>query len=463
MTSSAPAVVIGGGISGLVCAYALNKSGIDAVVLEASPRAGGVISSERRDGFLLELGPQSFSGTASLRAFCAELGIAGQLLQARSDAPRYILIDGVLKKVPVNPLAMLASSFLSTDTKWKIVRDAFGTTSPPENDESIAAFVRRKFGVELLDRLVAPFVSGIYAGDPERLSLRSAFPQLYDAEKSAGSVIRGMKRAAKAGKHPRERPTLLSFRDGNEMLVRALAQKLGSGLRVGTEVLGIAVSRKTGNVRFELRIRQPAGEETLVADRLVLATPADVAGVLLRDVNAAFEPVLGAIEYAPVAVVSLGYRGADVGHSLKGFGFLAPRSSALRVLGCVWNSSLFPERAPAGHVLLTSFIGGATDPSATSLSAEDLSQLAHSELAPLLQIRAAPVFSHTHVYRHALPQYNIGHAERLQALATIRANLPGLFFVGNYLRGPAIGNCVELGMETAADIARQSKSPLEST
>jgi protoporphyrinogen/coproporphyrinogen III oxidase len=459
MTSSAPAVVIGGGISGLVTAYALDRTGMDVVVLEASPRAGGMIYSGRRDGFLLELGPQSFSGSASLRALCGELGIANQLLPAPARAPRYVLIEGALKEVPLNPLAMLVSSLLSTNTKWRIARDAFGTTRAAECDESVAAFVRRKFGPELLDRLVGPFVSGIYAGDPERLSLRSAFPQLHKAEKSAGSVIRGMIRAAKLRKGPRERPMLLSFRKGNDTLVSSLAQKLGSKLRLGADVLGIAVHREASKVKFELRIRQAASDETLVANRLVLATPADVAGALLRDLNAAFEPVLGSIEYAPVAVVSLGYRREDVRHSLKGFGFLAPRSSGLRVLGCVWNSSLFPERAPAGHVLLTSFIGGATDPRAASLSPEELSELAHGELAPILQIRAAPVFSHAQVYRHALPQYNIGHADRLQALERMRGDLPGLFFVGNYLRGPAIGNCVELGMETAGDIAKPSRTP----
>jgi oxygen-dependent protoporphyrinogen oxidase len=456
MTSLAPAVVIGGGISGLVCAYALNKTGINAVVLEASSRAGGMICSERRAGFLLELGPQSFSGNAGLRALCEELEIVDQLLQAPANAPRYVLINGVLKAVPLNPTAMLTSSLLSTRTKWKIARDAFGSTRASESDESVADFVRRKFSDELLDRLVAPFVSGIYAGDPERLSLRSAFPQLHEAEKSAGSVIRGTIRASKAKQGPRERATLLSFRDGNATLVRALAAKLGSKLRLGAKVLGVTPDREAGESGFELRVRHAGGEENLIAGRLVLATPADVAGVLLRDVNEAFEPVLGSIEYAPVAVVSLGYRRKDVAHSLDGFGFLAPRSSGVRVLGCVWNSSLFAERAPAGHVLLTSFIGGATDPNAASMSAEELLQLVHRELAPLLQIRAAPVFSNVQVYRHALPQYNIGHSERLIALQRLRAELPGLFFVGNYLRGPAISNCVELGMAAATDIARLS-------
>jgi protoporphyrinogen/coproporphyrinogen III oxidase len=458
MTSSAPAIVVGGGISGLVCAYALRKAGIRALVLEASPRAGGAIASERRDDFLLELGPQSFSGTAALRDLAEELEIADQLLQAPADAPRYVLINGALRAVPLNPADLLTSSLLSVRSKWRIARDAFGTTSAPEEDESVAAFVRRKFGEQLLDRLVAPFVSGIYAGDPERLSLRAAFPQLYEAEESAGSVIRGMMRAAKARKAPRERPTLLSFRDGNETIIQALTAKIGSLLRLGAEVVGIGVHREAGAVKFQVRTREARKEETIVTERLVLATPADVAGTLLRDVNPAFEPVLGGIEYAPVAVVSLGYRRDDIGHSLKGFGFLAPRSSGLRVLGSVWNSSLFPGRAPAGHALLTSFVGGATDPGAAALSAADLAELVHREVAPVLRIHAPPAFSHVQAYRRALPQYNIGHNDRLMALERLRADLPGLFFVGNYLRGPAIGNCVELGIATAGALTKQRSS-----
>jgi oxygen-dependent protoporphyrinogen oxidase len=450
---------VGGGISGLVCAYALRKAGIEAHLVEASAQPGGMIRSESREGFLLELGPQSFSCTAALRSLCADLGIADQIVQAPTAPPRYVLIDGALKAVPLSPLAILSSSFLSPRTKWRIASDAFGTTHAPEEDESVAAFVRRKFGAEPLQRLVGPFVSGIYAGDPERLSLRAAFPQLHEAEESAGSVIRGMMRAAKSRKGPRERPTLMSFRDGNGTLVRALAAKLGAALRVGAEMVGISIRREeTRASRFEVRISAAGSEEIVLVDRLVLATSADVAGTLLRDVNAAFEPVMAGIEYAPVAVVSLGYRREDVAHSLEGFGFLGPRSSGLQVLGTVWNSSLFPGRSPAGHVLLTSFVGGATNPGAASLSSQELCDLVHREIVPLLQIRAAPVFSHVQVYRRALPQYNIGHTDRLRALERLRAELPGLFFVGNYLRGPAIGNCVELAMSTAEALRSQLKS-----
>ena len=455
MTSSAPVIVVGGGISGLVCSYALKKAGVEILALDASRDAGGLIRSEKRDGFLLELGPQSFSSAAVLRGLCAQLGIADQALEAPANAPRYVLMDGTLKAVPLNPAAMLTSSFLSSRTKWAIARDAFGSTRAPDEDESIAAFVQRKFGDELLDRLVGPFVSGIYAGDPECLSLRSAFPQLYEAEKSAGSVLRGMLRAAKSRKGPRERPALQSFRDGNQTLTHALAEKIGSNLRLGAEVVGIAPRRESRATKFEVRIRQTNSEETVLADRLVLATPTDVAGALLRDVNPAFEPVLSGIEYAPVAVVSLGYKREDVAHSLNGFGFLVPRSSRLRTLGTVWNSSLFAGRAPAGQVLLTSFVGGATDRAAAALSCDDLAQLVHREIAPVLQIRATAVFSHVQMYRRALPQYNLGHSGRLRALDKLRADVPGLFFIGNYLRGPAIGSCVDLAMATADSVVNQ--------
>ncbi len=458
MTPTIPVLIVGGGISGLVCAYALRKAGIEAQLIEASSQPGGMIRSESREGFLLELGPQSFSGTTALRSLCADLGIADQVVTAPTAAPRYVLIDGALKAVPLSPPAMLGSSFLSARTKWRIARDAFGTTHAPDEDESVASFVRRKFGPELLERLVGPFVSGIYAGDPKRLSLRAAFPQLHGAEESAGSVIRGMMRAAKSRKGPRERPTLMSFRGGNDTLTRALAAKIGSGLRVSAEVVAISPHRQAADARFEVRIRTAGRQETVFAEHLVLSTSADIAGTLLRDVNAAFEPVLAGIEYAPVVVVSLGYRRDDVAHPLQGFGFLVPRSSGLQVLGSVWNSSLFPGRAPAGHVLFTSFVGGATNPVAAALSPEQLCDLAHREIAPLLQIRAAPVFSHVQIYQRALPQYNIGHTDRLTALERLRAGLPGLFFVGNYLRGPAIGNCAELAMSTADSLRSQLKS-----
>jgi protoporphyrinogen/coproporphyrinogen III oxidase len=449
VTRHVPALVVGGGISGLVCAYALRKAGIDAELVEASPRPGGVINSVSREGFLLELGPQSFSGTAALRQLCSELGISDQLLEAPPHAPRYVLVDGKLQPVPMSPPAFFMSSLINASTKWALVHDIFGKSVPPDGDESVAAFVRRKFTPQLLDRLVGPFVSGVYAGDPERLSIRSAFPQLHEAEKTAGSIVRGMMRLAKAKKGPGERATLNTFREGNEAIVRALADKLGPSLRTGVRVSEIS---RQNNGSFDVRFEGHGPEESVSVKSLIFATPTDVTGRLLTQMDPSFESPVTSVEYAAVAVVSLGYRKNDVGHSLSGFGFLVPRSAGLRVLGTVWNSSLFPGRAPEGYALLTSFVGGATDPGAAKLNQQELSSLVHREISPLLSIKSDPVFSNVTVWPRALPQYNLGHGDRLSAISQRLAQFPGIRLIGNYLRGPAIGSCVDRALAVTEEI-----------
>jgi protoporphyrinogen/coproporphyrinogen III oxidase len=452
-----PALVVGAGISGLVCAYALRKAGIDAQVVEAAPNPGGVIRSRTRDGFLLELGPQSFSVTPAIRGLCRELGLEGEIVEAPPRAPRFVLVDGSLKQVPLSPPAFFVSGLLSARTKWRILRDVFGRTTPPATEESVAEFVRRKFSEELLDKLVGPFVSGIYAGDSERLSLRAAFPQLYEAEKDVGSIIRGTMRAAKAAKGPKERPALQSFREGNALLIQALAAKLGSALRCGAEVK--SVSRLGTNSTdksdpFSVMLNTRGQQSTIETQCLVIATPTISAAGLLQNVNAQFAELLDGIECAPVAIVSLGYRSADIGNNLDGFGFLVPRSAGLQTLGTVWNSSLFPQRAPEGQVLLTSFVGGATNPQAIALPTEELVALVHREIAPLLAIRQRPIFSNVEFYERAIPQYNLGHAERIEKLLTLREKHSNLWLAGNYLHGPAIGACVEQALQVAEEVGK---------
>jgi oxygen-dependent protoporphyrinogen oxidase len=448
-------LIVGGGISGLACAYALKKAGVQAQVMEASASPGGMIRSEKRNGYLLEAGPQSFSATPELLALCKELGIEKDLVEAPPKAPRYLLIGGKLRPAPLSPPAFFASPLFSMKTKWSVVRDLFGHSAAPVEEESVAAFVRRKFSGELLDKLAGPFVSGIYAGDPEQLSLRGAFPQLYEAEKSAGSVIRGMMRAAKSKEGPRERPKLCNFREGNDTLVRALAANLGANLRCNARVVSIQKevtgSGSTGQ-RFAVEVQTQDGAETFVTDNVVMAAPTYVAGSLLKNVAPSLPEALARIEYAKMAVVSLGYKQSAVKRSMDGFGFLVPRSEGLRVLGTVWNSSLFPARAPEGHILLTSFVGGATDPDASKIASEELVAAVHQEIAPVMSIAEQPVFSSVEIHERAIPQYDLGHTARIVALERAAATRKNLKLAGNYLHGPAIGACVEQALKAASEL-----------
>jgi len=462
MSTQVEALVVGAGISGLATAYALQKAGVGVRVVEAAARPGGVIQSVRRDGYLLECGPQSFSGNGSITAICKDLGILEDRVLADPKAPRYVLIDGKLRNVPMGP-GLLASPFMSGGTRAAILRDIFGKSESPEPDESVAAFIRRKFSDTLLDRLVGPFVSGIYAGDPEKLSLRAAFPILYEAEKAAGSITRGVFKVLKqrkaasgpAPQTPKEKPTLQTFREGNETIIRAIAERLAERLSCGVEVGRIEALPAGENpraARFRVSLHGANGEEIVEAERLILSVPTEAAGQLLIGVDSGFSAPLGAISYSGVAVVSLGYSKADVGDALTGFGFLVPRSSGLSILGTVWNSSLFPGRAPEGHALLTSFVGGATNPTAVRSSAEVLAAQVHREMAPLLAIRKEPVFSNVTIWPRAIPQYNLGHTARIVAVNALRTKFPGLYFSGNYLNGPAIGTCAEHALKTADEI-----------
>jgi oxygen-dependent protoporphyrinogen oxidase len=450
------ALVVGGGISGLVCAYALQKAGVDVLLVEASERAGGAIRSERRDGYLLELGPQSFSGTTQMLQLFDELGIRQQVTQAPAGAPRYVLVNGKLRQVPMSPPAFLTSGFVGLGTKFALLRDVIGKSAPPEEDESIASFVRRKLSAEMLDRLVGPFVSGVYAGDPEKLSLRSAFPTIYEAEKSKGSIVRGMLASAtkRPPGQPRQRPTLLSFSEGTQTFTDALAAKLSDRLQLNSVVRFLAKDDSTMAPAYKATVRMGAEMHSIVADRVIVATDTFPAQVLLNGIEPAISDRLAEIEYAPIAVVSLGYKKSEISDPLHGFGFLVPRSASVRTLGTVWNTSLFPDRAPAEHALLTSFIGGATDPDAIR-HPEGLVSIVHKEIAPLLKIRGVPAFSNLAIYARALPQYNLGYSARLTAIDEARKKHSNLWLIGNYLRGPSIGACVEQALAVAEEISRR--------
>src|ERR1700738_158951 len=279
MTQPKQALVIGGGISGLVCGYTLEKAGVDVLVIDASARPGGVIESELREGFLIERGPQSFSGTPHIAGLCEELGLGDETVLAPASAPRYVLVNGSVRPVPSNPVEFFASPLFSAKTKWSVLRDATGSTVPPDGGESVANFVRRKFTPQLLERMVGPFVSGIFAGNPEKLSLAAAFPQIYEAEKNAGSVIRGLLKQGRDGQR-----TLPSFRGGNAVLTRTIAGKLGESLQLGTQA--IEIRKQTGG--YIVKVLANSTAEELQTEHLILGTPTSASQKLLSQIDPGF-------------------------------------------------------------------------------------------------------------------------------------------------------------------------------
>ncbi len=442
-----PVLVIGGGISGLACAYRLQQAGIPVRALEAGSRPGGVIATKEKDGFRFELGPQSFLSTEPLVGLIDALGLKDQLLRANPRAPRYILVGGRLMPAPLAPPSLLTTPLFSAGTKWRLLTEILRHSQPPSDDESIAAFVRRKFGDELLSRFVAPFVSGVYAGDPERLSLRAAFPKLHEFEAKYGSVLRGAMKSRPAKGTPRA--GLCSFRDGMETLPRAIAARLGNSLLLETSVAGLRHGKANGKPWFEVDITRHNHRETLAASAVVIATPANIASQILLGLSDKFAPLFSRIEYAPVAVVSACYRREQMQQPPDGFGFLVPRDEKLRVLGTVFNSALFAGRAPEGMVCFTSFAGGATDPKFCELSDDEIRETICAEVARVLGITGKPVATNLHRYARALPQYNLGHTQIVKSLEALTAAMPGLFLAGNYLSGPSIGACVEQADRTA--------------
>ncbi len=444
-------VVIGGGISGLACAYRLQQRGLPVTLLEASDNPGGLIGTVEKDGFLFESGPQSFQGTETLLQLIRELEIESELCKADPKAPRYVLRDGKLVKIPMSPQAILATSLLGLGSRWKVVSEPFRKTHPPSEEESVAKFVRRKFGHEILEYLVSPFVSGVYAGDPEKLSLRAAFPTLEEWEREYGSILRGAMKSRSA--QPKERksagpPPLCSFRRGVSTLARAIAAKLGNGLLLGAHAEKLR-SCEGASGATQIQFRRNGQTTAIVARTVILATPAPAASHLVSSVAPPLTQPLAGIAYAPVAVAGFGYYEKQIGQPIDGFGVLIPRAERIRTLGIVWNSSLFPGRAGEGRVALTGIIGGATDPGVVNEPDDTIASIVQLDCEDVLDITGAPITSCVWKHPTALPQYNLGHSHIVKAIREGERATPGLFFAGNYLSGPSIGKCIEEGFATA--------------
>ena len=432
-------VVIGAGISGLVAAYRLMRAGRGVLLLEAGPRVGGAISTLRVDGFLVERGPNSIRMTDEIEILAADLGISGEILYGDPRAPRYIYRDGRLAAAPSGIGRFVCTPLLSAPAKLRLLAEPFIGRPADGREESIREFVTRRFGREIHDVFIAAFVSGIYAGDTSRLSAEAVFPKLVELERDHGGIARGAiaslrRQRTSSEPRPRRRPvTVSSFRGGLERLPEALGDALGERLRTETPVERI--ERREGS--FVVTTSRGAVE----AGAVYVATAAYDAAALFEGLSPPLARLLREIEYAPLASVAVAYPREQVAHAADGFGFLAPRVSGLRTLGAVFASSLFEGRAPDGWVLFTCFIGGATDPGAVDLADEALAAQVTDDLSRTVMATGPARVLSIARWTRAIPQYTIGHRDRVAAIESEAARA-GVRLFGNYLRGVSVGDCV---------------------
>jgi len=457
------AIVIGAGISGLTAAYYLKKAGRNPLLLESADRAGGVIESLDAEGFLIERGPNSLRGTQELLDLTEDLSLTREFMAGDPHAPAYVYFGGELHAVPMSPTALVKTRLLSTSAKLRLLKEPFIRPRIATGEESLASFVRRRLGSEVLERIVAPFVSGVYAGDVEQLSVQAVFGQFAEFEAEAGSILRGAIRAARRAKQEAARKQeppkrslkpyrLCSFKNGLQSLPRTLAKALGGCFVSSARVTD--VQAQPSIPKFRVTYELHGQRQSVAADRLIIATPADAAARLLQNVAPALASLLTDLPYTSIASVPLAYRVEQLGRPLDGFGFLAPRSAGLRTLGSIWSSSLFPNRAPAGWAYCTNFIGGETDRAAAQLSDEELIRIVHGDLQKVLGVTGEPRRLPITRWPRAIPQYVIGHAERTKQIETALAQVKGLRLIGNYLHGVAIGDCLRNAKMAAATLVQ---------
>lgn len=448
-------VVVGAGLSGLSIAHQIRKlaqsrgTPLDLEVFEAAPRAGGNIATERVGGFLFESGPNGFlDNVPEMLELIDELGLGSLVLRASPAAKkRFVYRRGRLHDVPLAPGAFLFSSLLSLRGKARLAMEPLvRRRRPPEDDETVAAFGRRRLGREATATLLDPFVSGVFAGDIEKLSVASAFPLFVELERERGSLFNGLRaRAADRRARGQSAATLTTLRGGMQELIRALEARLSPAVRLS--VRARSVERRGGRLALSL---ESGG--ALEADRLVLATPAFVTASLVEGIDGDLARELREIPYSPVAVIAAGFERSQVGHPLDGFGYLAPRGEGLRTLGTIFCSSAFEGRAPDGHVLLRTFAGGARDPEALASDDASLLDLFRRETGTVLRIRGEPVA--WRIFRHSggIPQYVVGHAARLRRSEARVVKHPGLHLAGNSFKGISMNDCVRQAAREAAQI-----------
>ena len=443
--------VVGGGISGLAAAYELQTRGLRVRVLEAGPKAGGVITTERFDQWVIDGGPDSMLvQKPAAVALCRELGIADRLISTLTPRTAYILrgrrlhriAEGSFLGFPLDVKSLARSSVFSIGGRLRMACEAVIPRGGGDEDETVGTFVRRRFGQEAVDYLAEPLLAGIHAGDVDRLSIRALFPRLLEAERQSGSVIRAF-RAMRA--RPSPQGAFVSLPGGTGELVDSLVKALQPGT--------VSLSRHVADIHRHTHYRLETAAGPVEARAVILAVPAYIAASLLRVFDTSIAALAEAIPYASTATVAMGYRRDQVSHPMAGSGFVVPRVERSPLLAATWVTAKWPHRAPDDHVLMRGFLGGGRDPRRLDAGDNELIGLVVDELRDLMGITGEPLFTRLFRWTRQSPQYEVGHLQRVATIDRQLTTIPGLFVTGSGFRAIGIPDCIADGRDTATKAA----------
>lgn len=438
-------VVIGAGISGLTSAYLLSKKGFNIRILEKKSEVGGSIESLTEKGFLFDRGPNSaLETTPVISQLVEELNLKGELLYANKAAnKRYILRNNELHALPMSPPALVKTKLFSAKAKFRLLAEPFIGKSNDGYYQSLAEFVRRRLGQEFLDYAINPFVAGVYAGRPEDLSVKSAFPKLYALEEKYGGLIigtiRSIRERKKRAEKSKQSAKMLSFKSGMIALPKAIANYFGDKLILSAEVVSVD---KTAD-GYIVSYRHKEIDEAIVCDAVLSTVPSYVAGDLFSKFDTGFKIHCDSIYYPPVLVYFLAYNKKDIKQPLDGFGFLIPEKEKKSFLGALWSSVIFPFRADDNFATFTLFIGGSRNPDFVKEDRNKLLDRVRVEFEELMKINGKPVYSSHRFWEKAIPQYNIGYIEHERFFDEFEKQNPGLFISGNFRGGISVGDCIK--------------------
>lgn len=433
--------IIGAGLTGLSLAYHLQQAGLPYLLLEGTDEAGGYMKTVKINDCILELGPNSILADEELVGFFKNLGIEKELLPANEvSKARYIFKEGRYRQLPENPIKLLLGNFFSLSARLKIFREPFAPAVEKE-DETLEEFFTRRFGKEVNDYALTPFITGIYAGDPKEILIEESFPILKEYERKYGSVLKGFI------KNKPGRKQSYNFKGGMQSLPSAMAKKLQS-IKYNSRVLSI---KKQGK-ELLLKVQSGAEVQELKSDTLIFTTPAFAALTALKDLYPDFSKALEKIYYPPVAVVHSIYDRSKVGHTLNGFGALNPKVENMFSSGCIWTSSVFSGRCPSDKVLFTSFVGGAMNPDKANMQEAEIKEKVHEELKSHYSISGSPYFQHFFKWNRSIPQYTKDLKKAKEYLKDVETD--NIFFCTNWTNGVSLSDSIKKGKQLAEKIIK---------